>query len=79
MTNRYQLLQRYMELKVDKYATKIFSYQITDKQHDQVHEDRCELIQFAKSQTKAKRPQEIPPPWDEGMVIKYRWGEAVPD
>ena len=48
-------------------------------QHDQIHEDRWELIQFAKSQTKAKRPQEIPPPWDEGLVIKYRWDEAVPE
>ena len=48
-------------------------------QHDQIHEDRWELIQFAKSQTKAKRPQEIPLQWDEGIVIKYRWDEAVSD
>ena len=62
-----------------RYGTKTFSYRITDEQHDQIHGDRWELIQFAKSQTKAKRPQEIPPPWDEGLVIKYRWDEAVPD
>ena len=65
-------------VRVDQYGgrweTKEFSYRITDDQHDLIHGDRWELIQWAKSHTKAKRPQEIPPQWDDTLTIKYTFG-----
>jgi len=78
MANRYRIPTTLCgTVRVDQYGgkweTKEFSYRITDDQHDRIHGDRWELIQWVKTKTKAKRPQEIPPAYDNG-VIKYSFG-----
>lgn len=78
MANRYRIPTTLCgTVRLDRYGgrweCKEFSYCITDDQHDLIHGDRWELIQWAKSKTKAKRPQELPPAYDNG-VIKYTFG-----
>lgn len=65
MANRYRIpTQLCGTVRIGKdggqWNNQVFSYRLTDDQHDQIYADRWELIQFAKSKTKAKRPQEIP-------------------
>ena len=81
MANRYRIPATLCgTVRLDHYGgrweSKEFSYRITDEQHDQIHGDRWELIQFVKTKTKtkAKRPQELPPQWDDTLTIKYTFG-----
>ena len=48
------------------------------KMHDKIHDDRWPLIHWAKQQTKAKRPAEVPPPWDDELFIKYIYSAEQP-
>lgn len=80
MANRYRIPTTLCgTVRLDHYGgrweSKEFSYRINDDQHDLIHGDRWELIQWAKSKTKAKRPQELPPQWDDSLTIKYTFGK----
>ncbi|AII49395.1 hypothetical protein KR52_09610 [Synechococcus sp. KORDI-52] len=62
----------------NKYDNRCFSYKIDEDTHDQIHGDRWELIRFAKEQTNAKKPYEIPLPWDDDLCIRYIYSAALP-
>ena len=84
MANRYRIptqLCRTVRIGRDggQWNNQVFSYQLTDDQHDQIHGDRWELIQWVKTKTKAKRPYEIPPQWDDSLVVKYSFSSEQPD
>ena len=41
---------------------------------EQIHSDRVDLLMWAKTQTKAKKPWEVVTPWDDKGNCKFTYG-----